>query len=468
MAISLSKEDLVRLKKPSEQRTSHELANIHQWLLKRHPCVHATLNLWWKKANPKEKDEILRNLFIEEKQPGEKITQEQLAMHDKVYIILTGTCTQTRTRDASSDLSEELQIGQTIGEAELLAFVPYYKTTILADGSTLRNHNGVSYPAPTYLLSLPQVIYSKQIAASRRKQFALELACRYLKHIHCLSLLPHYELNYLAGQMERRIIRKNEYLFAAGQPPELFLVDEGQLRISYSTRVHKKEQQRWSSFQTRQVELQILSRFDTVGLAEINARVSKFEYDCIAAFETTVYHVPTWVWRALSTHSEFQNQIERILQAQVTWFAQRRALASNENTSLSELKLTMPMQSKSPLLCSQCGKDGCLKHHSWGGAAFPQIKISRKTAKRSSMPDAMQVPIAAASSRLQCRRHTEVSAQPTNLVSLLARMDAAIMDKPFEQIVSAQRPPRGARDIHLSARHAVRRLSLAPAPKDNI
>lgn len=466
MAISLTKEDLIRLKKPSEQRTSHELVNIHQWLLKRHPCVYATLNLWWKKSNPKEKDEILRHLFIEEKQPGKEIIQEQLAMHDKVYIILAGTCTRTIVQETL----EELQIGQAIGEEELLAFVPYYKTTVLADGSTLRNHNGVSHSAPTYLLSLPQTIYLKQVAASRRKQLDLELSCRYLKHIHCLSLLPHYELNYLAGQMERRIIRKNEYLCAAGQLPELFLVDEGQLRISYSTRVHKKEQQRWSSFQTRQVEMQILSRFDIVGLAEIGSRSSKFEYDCIAAFETTVYHISTWAWRALLSHSEFQIQVDKILQAQATWFSQRRAIASNENTSLSEMKLTVSMQSKSPLLCSQCGNDGhvtgsnrCPKHHSWGGAAFPHIKISRRTAKRSSMPDAMQVPIA---SRLQCRRHTEVSTQPTDLVSLLARMDAAIMDKPSEQIVSAQRPPRGARDIHLSARHAVRRLSLAPAPKE--
>lgn len=201
----------------------------------------------------------------------------------------------------------------------------------------------------------------------------------FLRHTFVFQSVKEKNLQFLAAHVRIISVSKQEYLFTAGQPAQVYIARSGQLKVFTPEEVRvraKQEDENAESSQflaslehdsrtdwvveTRHVELEILQMHDLVGLMEACLTQPTFRTFCIASSqEVQVLTFPSFaLFSVLSHEPTASQQVFENLKRHHTWYKLRRFTALNHHNKQKEFKLSLAVQRQGPIQCSRCGWTG--------------------------------------------------------------------------------------------------------------
>lgn len=261
----------------------------------------------------------------------------------------------------------------------------------------------------------------------------------FLRQTFFFQSIAESSLQFLASQMRTQRVARHEYLFTPGQHVAgLYLVKTGQLKVSSleQVRVSISDSEREEllglfesgkgssnnstssydrsnggtsdrsrgggsstttpgatgtepkpTFETRNVELEILQAHDTIGLLEVCLLHSQFATHCIAISDDVEVAVLSTValFAVLAREQTASKQVVESLTRHHAWYKARQLAALNHHSTQRECKLSIAVQQRGPIQCSRCGWTGHVSTSSiCVRAESPKTMLSRHASTASS------------------------------------------------------------------------------------
>ncbi|ETV80007.1 hypothetical protein, variant 3 [Aphanomyces astaci] len=248
----------------SRTRSVAENEDLQDWLLQTYNAAYLTL-MALSHGNPQFFRNLLYSVTVVSRGAADFVVRQDETPTGSVFIVMTGQCTEmirrhrfnltTCTSSNTSSLRQKpatshdvddltwrtLHPGDLFGLESIYFQFPFHYISLRADGCVERNRIGVSTLHPTHLLVLPTYPQDKtSISTSFRSPSPMDaapamsssrLAAAFLAQTFLLHSLPQASIEFLASHVTPLQVTKDEYLYTAGQPPSIYFVLAGELRV---------------------------------------------------------------------------------------------------------------------------------------------------------------------------------------------------------------------------------------------
>ncbi|RHY54098.1 hypothetical protein DYB38_010845 [Aphanomyces astaci] len=344
----------------SRTRSVAENEDLQDWLLQTYNAAYLTL-MALSHGNPQFFRNLLYSVTVVSRGAADFVVRQDETPTGSVFIVMTGQCTEmirrhrfnltTCTSPNTSSLRQKpakshdvddltwrtLHPGDLFGLESIYFQFPFHYISLRADGCVERNRIGVSTLHPTHLLVLPTYPQDKTSTSLRSPSpmdaapamSSSHLAAAFLAQTFLLHSLPQASIEFLASHVTPLQVTKDEYLYTAGQPPSIYFVLAGELRV-YTVEDVVVTTDGESEVVTRRVELQILKAFDCSGLAEVCLNHSGFLNYCVATADAAVYILPTYaLFAVVKTGMPILTVFVEYFTRQRNWYQLRRFTALN-------------------------------------------------------------------------------------------------------------------------------------------
>ncbi|KAF0700576.1 Aste57867_8912 [Aphanomyces stellatus] len=358
-------------------RTLAENADVHDCLARDYTAAYRALQ-GLSRGNAQHFRDLVCSLSVVAHPPQEFVVRQDATPAGSVFVVLAGECTETIRRHrfnlttspsktgrrvpvstdqaADDDLTwRTLHPGDLFGLESLYFQFPCHYISLRSDGCLERNAIGVSARTPTLLLVVPN--YPRERINVTLCPFDAHAAA-FLDQICLFHSLTRPYIEFLASHLTRVHVSKHEFLYTAGQPPSIYLVYSGEMRV-YTVEDVVLASDCESEVVTRRVELQILKSHDVTGLAEVCLNSAGFQNYCVATLSTHVYILPTYaLFAVVKPGMPVLHTFLDYFTRQRNWYKLRRFTALNHYNKRVDYRLTPSMQRKGPIACPRCGTAG--------------------------------------------------------------------------------------------------------------
>ncbi|RHY04302.1 hypothetical protein DYB25_008285 [Aphanomyces astaci] len=246
----------------SRTRSVAENEDLQDWLLQTYNAAYLTL-MALSHGNPQFFRNLLYSVTVVSRGAADFVVRQDETPTGSVFIVMTGQCTEmirrhrfnltTCTSPNTSSLRQKpakshdvddltwrtLHPGDLFGLESIYFQFPFHYISLRADGCVERNRIGVSTLHPTHLLVLPTYPQDKTSTSLRSPSpmdaapamSSSHLAAAFLAQTFLLHSLPQASIEFLASHVTPLQVTKDEYLYTAGQPPSIYFVLAGELRV---------------------------------------------------------------------------------------------------------------------------------------------------------------------------------------------------------------------------------------------
>ncbi|CAK4729459.1 unnamed protein product [Aphanomyces euteiches] len=322
--------------------TTHDV-DLHEWLARESHAAYVALR-GLSRGNDQCFHDILHSMSIVERAANDFIVRQDQTPTGSVFIVLSGRCTEvikrhrfnltrgTSTSTPDDDLAwRTLHPGDLFGLESIYFDFPFHFLSLRSDGCVKRNSIGVSTVHPTCLLVVPHYTCDKTNGSVSPMVCPFDTtAAAFLEQLALFRSLPRTSIEFLASHLTTVTVHMHEYLYTAGQPPAIYLVVSGELRV-YTVEDVVLATDESSEVVTRRVELEILKPFNCTGLAEVCLNSAGFANYCVATAPASVYILPTYALFAVAkTGMPILDTFVDYFTRQTNWYKRRRFTALNQ------------------------------------------------------------------------------------------------------------------------------------------
>ncbi|CAK4681899.1 unnamed protein product [Aphanomyces euteiches] len=327
----------------SNKRSMADDVDLHEWLARESHAAYVALR-GLSRGNDQCFHDILHSMSIVERAANDFIVRQDQTPTGSVFIVLSGRCTEvikrhrfnltrgTSTSTPDDDLAwRTLHPGDLFGLESIYFDFPFHFLSLRSDGCVKRNSIGVSTVHPTCLLVVPHYTCDKTNGSVSPMVCPFDTtAAAFLEQLALFRSLPRTSIEFLASHLTTVTVHMHEYLYTAGQPPAIYLVVSGELRV-YTVEDVVLATDESSEVVTRRVELEILKPFNCTGLAEVCLNSAGFANYCVATAPASVYILPTYALFAVAkTGMPILDTFVDYFTRQTNWYKRRRFTALNQ------------------------------------------------------------------------------------------------------------------------------------------